>query len=78
MGVELDAPFAGYGEVVSSATPDGAAATAMHLGQYDRLHEAHQAIREWCANHAYALAGPNWEIYEHCTDNPRAQGLLLT
>jgi effector-binding domain-containing protein len=68
VGVELDTPFAGHGEVVGSATPAGAVATAVHFGPYGRLHEAHQAIREWCANHGHALAGPNWEIYGHWTD----------
>ena len=32
VGVELDSPFAGHGEVVSSATPAGTAATAVHFG----------------------------------------------
>jgi effector-binding domain-containing protein len=68
VGVELDTPFAGQGEVVGSATPAGAVATATHFGLYDRLHEAHEAIRQWCANRGYTLAGPNWEIYGHWTD----------
>ena len=65
VGVELDAPFAGCGEVVRSSTPGGAVATAMHLGPYARLHEAHEAITKWCANRGYPLAGPRWEIYGH-------------
>jgi effector-binding domain-containing protein len=68
VGVELDTPFAGHGEVVGSATPAGAVATAVHFGPYTRLHEAHRAIREWCANQGHALAGPNWEIYGHWKD----------
>jgi effector-binding domain-containing protein len=68
VGVELETPFAGHGEVVGSATPAGAVATATHLGPYDHLHEAHQAICQWCANHGYTLAGPNWEIYGHWID----------
>ena len=40
----------------------------MHFGPYNRLGEAHQAIRDWCANHGYSLAGPNWEIYGHWLD----------
>jgi effector-binding domain-containing protein len=65
VGVELDAPFAGHGEVVGSAIPAGTVATAVHFGPYGRLAEAHKAIRRWCANHGYALAGSNWEIYGH-------------
>jgi hypothetical protein len=68
VGVELDTPFAGHGEVVGSATLAGSVATAVHFGPYAQLGEAHQAIREWCANHGYDVAGPNWEIYGHWTD----------
>src|SRR4051812_15755021 len=36
VGVELDAPFAGHGEVVGSATPAGPTAVVTHLGPYNR------------------------------------------
>lgn len=68
VGVELDAPFAGHGEVVGSATPAGAVATTVHFGPYNRLSEAHQAIHRWCADHGYTAAGPSWEIYGHWID----------
>ena len=68
VGVELEAPYVGHGEVVGSATPAGAVATTTHFGPYGRLHEAHRAIRDWCANRGCELAGPNWEIYGHWTD----------
>src|SRR5438046_3100912 len=49
VGVELDARasamFAGYGEVVPSATPGGPVATTTHYGPYGQLHAAHEAIR---------------------------------
>src|SRR5439155_13636940 len=53
VGVELDAPFAGYGEVVGSTTPAGPVATTTHYGSYGLLHQAHAAIRLWCANNGY-------------------------
>ena len=56
VGVELETPFAGHGEVVGSATPAGAVATSTHFGPYDRLHEAHEAVRQWWANQGYVLA----------------------
>jgi effector-binding domain-containing protein len=68
VGVELDAPFAGHGEVVGSATPAGAVATTVHFGPYNRLGDAHQAIRQWCAKHGHTMAGPNWEVYGHWID----------
>jgi effector-binding domain-containing protein len=68
VGVELDGPFAGHGEVVASTTPAGTVATTVHYGPYNRLHEAHQAILQWCTSQQYELAGPNWEIYGHWKD----------
>jgi effector-binding domain-containing protein len=68
VGVELDAPFAGSGEVVGSATPAGLVASTTHYGPYGQLHAAHQAIVRWCRNSGYTLAGPNWEIYGHWED----------
>lgn len=68
VGVELETPFAGSGEVISSATPSGFVATTTHYGPYGRLHEAHEAIRLWCRENGQTLAGPNWEIYGHWQD----------
>src|SRR5580698_6661190 len=65
VGVELEAPFAGSGEVIASALPAGEYVTAVHFGPYDQLHFAHQAICNFCASQGYATAGPNWEIYGH-------------
>lgn len=68
VGVELETPFDGDGEVVGSALPAGAVATTVHFGPYSRLHEAHHAIRDWCAKHGHSPAGPNWEVYGHWLD----------
>lgn len=65
VGVELEAPFPGHGEVVPSATPSGLVATAIHYGPYDRLHRTHEAVLQWCRDHAYTPAGPSWEVYGH-------------
>ena len=68
VGVELDAPFSGAGDVIASSLPAGRVATTTHFGPYQQLGAAHQAIRAWCAQHGHALAGPNWEIYGHWLD----------
>lgn len=65
VGVELHEPFAEQGEVVRSATPAGAVASATHFGPYGGLGDAHEAIRQWCLANRHGLAGPNWEIYGH-------------
>ncbi len=68
VGVELEAPFAGYGEVVGSVTPSGPVATVTHFGPYGQMHKAHEAILTWCKSNGYQLAGPSWEIYGHWKD----------
>ena len=68
VGVELAAPFAGAGEVVGSSIPIGRVAKATHMGPYGKLYEVHTAIRDWCARHGHALAGPSWELYGHWID----------
>lgn len=77
VGVELQAPFAGHGEVIGSELPAGPVATAVHFGRYDQLHAAHQAIREWCARHGHTLAGPSWEIYGHWVDEWNSDPTLI-
>jgi effector-binding domain-containing protein len=68
VGVELEAPFAGHGDVVGSATPAGPVATTTHHGPYDGLRGAHDAIRRWCRTNGHVPAGPSWEIYGHWED----------
>lgn len=65
VGVEVAAPFAGEGEVVGGALPQGVTAAATHFGPYDQLGGAHQAIQAWCAANDRRLAGPSWELYGH-------------
>ena len=78
VGVELDAPFAGAGEVVASATPPGPVATTTHFGPYGQLHGAHEAILRWCRDHGHALAGPSWEVYGHWTDECNSDPTKIT
>jgi len=65
VGVELLGPFIDDGEVVQSATPAGTVASVTHLGPYDGLGAAHEAVRRFCAANGHGLAGPSWEIYGH-------------
>jgi len=68
VGVEVGSAFAGRDEVVGSATPAGDAATVAHFGPYNKLGDAHQAIRQWCAAQGRTPTGTNWEIYGHWMD----------
>lgn len=68
VGVLLERPFPGAGEVVPSWTPSGLAATALHLGPYGRLHETHDVIHRYCDRQGLVRLGPCWEIYGHWQD----------
>jgi effector-binding domain-containing protein len=65
VGVELQAPFDGHGDVVPSATPAGTVASTMHFGPYGGLGAAHDAVHQWCTANDRKLSGPRWEIYGH-------------
>ena len=69
VGQEVDARFANTAELFCSATPIGDVATTAHIGPYHQLGEAHRAIVQWAADHQRKLAGPNWELYGHWTDD---------
>lgn len=68
-GVEVEQPFVGNDRIFCSSTPAGMVATKVHLGPYEKLTETHKAIHQWCAEYGYEMAGPNWELYGHWTDN---------
>lgn len=69
-GVKITAPFESAAEVICSATPGGRVATTVHIGPYEKLAEAHSALRNWCKDNSHSCAGPVWEIYGHWNDNP--------
>jgi effector-binding domain-containing protein len=69
-GVEVTRPFLQSGEVVSTETPAGRVASALHIGPYERLAETHQAIHGWAAANDATFAGKSWEIYGDPTDDP--------
>jgi len=56
--------------VIASELPGGLTATTTHRGPYTELDAAHRLVRDWCAEHGRALAGPRWEIYGHARDDP--------
>jgi len=69
-GVEVTRTFETAGEVYAAETPKGEAAIAVHRGPYDRMNEAHEAIREWMAANQREFAGHSWEIYGDPTPDP--------
>ena len=68
--VQVRQAFEPTGEVFASATPAGRIATATHVGPYERLGDAHDAVQRWCRDNHHGLAGIEWEIYGDWNDDP--------
>jgi len=49
--------------VVEDILPGGPAATTVHAGSYETLHEAYAAIEMWIESHGFHSAGAPWESY---------------
>ena len=69
-GVEVTRKFETAGEVYATETPGGEAAVAIHRGPYNRMNEAHDAIRKWMAANRRESAGHSWEISGDPTPDP--------
>jgi len=68
-GVQVTRSFSDEGEVVCTQTPAGEVAMTTHVGNYDKLAAAHNAIRRWCIASGRAFDGCSWEIYGDWTDD---------
>lgn len=68
-GVQVVRRFEGEGEVISTETPAGEVAMTTHVGSYDKLGAAHDAIHAWRAASGRTFAGYSWEIYGDWTDD---------
>jgi hypothetical protein len=69
-GVEVTRTFETAGEVYATETPVGEAAVAVHRGPYNRMSEAHDAVRKWMAVNRRESAGYSWEIYGDPSPDP--------
>jgi effector-binding domain-containing protein len=65
VGAEVSELFAGNERVHCSQLPAGRVATTVHFGPYQRVGDAHAAIREWCSQHGHRCSCVCWEIYGH-------------
>jgi hypothetical protein len=69
-GVEVTRTFETADEVYPTETHRGEAAVAVHSGPYNRMNEAHDAIKKWMAANRRESAGHSWEIYGDPTPDP--------
>lgn len=69
-GFPVAGEIAGNGRVEPSTLPRGLAAVTTHVGRYEGLSAAFDAVHGWLNEHGYMTAGPHWEVYY---DDPNAE-----
>jgi effector-binding domain-containing protein len=69
-GVQVARPFEREGNVQCVETPAGEVAKTVHVGPYDQLGNAHNAIHAWCATNNRKIARASWEIYGDWNNDP--------
>lgn len=56
-------PVPGFGETEPSTLPAGPVISTVHVGPYDAMAPAYDALNSWLAAEDAEAAGPAWEIY---------------
>lgn len=62
-GFLASTPVAGEGDVEPSSLPAGEVAATVHVGPYDQMAPAYEAIAAWATEHNATLVGNAWEVY---------------
>ncbi len=62
-GVPLPQPLPGEGRIEAGELPEGDAAVTLHVGPYDAIEPAYDAIRAWIEAHGRRASGVPWESY---------------
>lgn len=62
-GMPVIKPQPGEGRVVAGELPGGAVVSTIHVGPYEGLPSAHDALDAWIRNNGKKSRGPQWESY---------------
>jgi len=62
-GLPVVLAVAGKGEVAASHLPGGPAAVTVHIGPYERMEPAYEALAAWMRERGARANGPAWEVY---------------
>lgn len=62
-GFPVAKPQPGAGRIESGELPGGTVARTIHLGAYEKLPEAHDALHRWIKEAGKEPVGPQWECY---------------
>jgi AraC family transcriptional regulator len=62
-GLMVANPVPGSGEIVPSELASGRQATTIHVGPYQNIGGAYEALHSWLTEHSETKAGAPWEVY---------------
>ncbi len=62
-GIPTAGPAQASGEIRAGTLPGGPAAVTMHIGSFDGLGAAHEALAKWAADNGRQPSGGSWEMY---------------
>jgi AraC family transcriptional regulator len=62
-GVPVLKPGAGTDEIQAIELPAGPAIATVHVGPYENLPRAHQALATWARARGREISGPPWEVF---------------
>jgi effector-binding domain-containing protein len=67
LDMEIGFPFgqkvAGKGEILAGEIPGGKAAACLHVGPYDQVGAAYEALQKWMEANGYVPTGVAYEFY---------------
>jgi len=63
IGFTFARPLEGEGDVRAGEIPAGKTVQCLHVGPYDQVGAAHEALEAWIAEHGLQHAGPAYEFY---------------
>jgi effector-binding domain-containing protein len=62
-GLPVADPMPGSARVKAGTLPGGEVIATDHIGSYEGLPNAGEALARWCKQEGRTAAGPNWEVY---------------
>jgi len=63
IGFPFEQTLTGKGNVIAGEIPGGRAAACLHVGPYDQLGAAYEALKRWMQENGHVPAGVAYEFY---------------
>ncbi len=76
-GFPVSGPILPSGDVEPSELPGGTCAKTLHVGAYDQVSAAHEALGKWVTDNGQVPSGDPWECYLDGPDVPEPRTLVF-